>query len=284
MKPLRIAVAQIKGSEDPSAENIRANARSMCKQMRLAAKARAKLVQFHEGALSGYPSKKLLSSTGPDQLGEADWSKVAWDVLDEQLAEICALAGQLRLWVVLGSVHRFSERHRPYNSLYVISDTGNIVERYDKRLISHSEISYMYTPGQKPITFAIGEWKFGCVTCIEINYPELFMEYEQLGVDCVLFSTYSDDPMFGIEAQGHAATNSYWMTFSPPTQGAKATPAGVAGPNGTWMQQAKDDSPQLVIVDLDPSKPEAKEAVRYRRPWRRVARDGAVYRKHIHQT
>lgn len=115
----------------------------------------------------------------------------------------------------------------------------------------------MYTPGQKPVTFEVDGFTFGCVTCIEINFPELFVEYEQLGVDCVLFSTYSEDSMFSIEAQGHAAGNSYWMTFSPPIQGAKAVAAGVIAPNGTWIKQARNDKPQIVVVDLDPNTPEA---------------------------
>jgi len=278
----RIAIAQITGSENPSAENIRANAQAIRKQMHAASKAGVRLIQFHEGAFSSYPSKRLMSSTGPDTLGEADWSKVAWDVLEEELLSVRSLAKELKLWLVVGSVHRFSGKHRPYNSLYIISDNGEIVERYDKRLISNTEVSYMYTPGKKPVTFTIDGWTFGCVICIEINYPELFMQYEQLNVDCVLFSTYSEDPMFGIEAQGHAASNSYWVTFSPPVQGAKAVPAGVIAPNGQWIDQAKNDKPQIVVVDLDPTSVEAEEAIKYRRPWRRVARDGAIYRdRHI---
>lgn len=270
----RIAVAQIKGSEDPSAANVRANARAIRKEMYAAHKSGARLIQFHEGALSGYPSKRLMSGDGPNEINESDWSKVAWDVLQKELVSICALARELRLWVVVGSVHRFSKRRRPYNSLYVISDQGKIVSRYDKRLISNTEVSYMYTRGLEPLTFTVDGWKFGCILCIEIHYPELFMEYEELGVDCVLFSTYSEDPMFGVQTLGHAASNSYWVTLSPPTQGAKAVAAGVAAPNGVWMQQAKNDKPQIVVVDLDPSTPEVEIAVKYRRPWRRVARGG----------
>lgn len=281
MKPIRIAVAQIIGSEIPDAHSIRSNAQAIRKQMHLACKAGARLVQFHEGALSSYPSKKFMSSTGPDNLGESDWGKVAWGVLEEEMASICALARKLKLWVVVGSVHRFSKTHRPYNSLYVISDVGEIVARYDKRLISHAEVSYLYTPGQKPLVFEVDGWKFGCIVCIEINYPELFMEYEKLGVDCVLFSTYSEDPMFGIEAQGHAASNSYWVTFSPPTQGMKAAPAGIIAPDGTWINRAEDSQPQIVIADLDPTAPSAEVAVKYRRPWRKVAREGVIYRARL---
>ncbi len=279
LSSIRIAVAQILGSENPSADNIASNARAIRKQMHAAHAAGARLIQFHEGAISSYPSKKLMSSTGPDVLGEADWSKVDWGVLEKELKSICRLARELRIWVVLGSLHRFSKDQRPYNSMYVISDHGKIIERYDKRLISNTEISYMYTPGQQPLTFTVDGWTFGCAICIEINYPELFLEYERLNVDCVLFSTYSEDSMFGVVAQGHAASNSYWVTFSPPTQGAKAVAAGVIAPNGSWLQQAGNELPQSVIVDLDPAAPEAEEAVKYRRPWRKIVREGSIYRE-----
>lgn len=276
--PIRIAVAQILGSENPSASGIISNARAIRKQMRAARAAGARLIQFHEGALSSYPSKRLMSSTGSDVLSEADWSKVAWGVLEKELKSICRLSRELKIWVVLGSVHRLSKDQRPYNSMYVISDRGEVIGRYDKRFISNTEISYMYTPGQRPLTFTVDGWIFGCAICIEINYPELFLEYERSNVDCVLFSTYSEDSMFGVIAQGHAASNSYWVTFSPPAQGAKAVAAGVIAPNGNWLRQAGDELPQSVIVDLDPTAPEAEEAVKYRRPWRKIVREGSIYR------
>jgi predicted amidohydrolase len=277
MGSFRIAIAQIKGSENPNATNIKANSKAIQEQMRAASSSGARLIQFHEGALSGYPSKQLMSSTGHVAIGEADWSKVAWDVLDEELTHITSLAKELNIWVTVGSIHRISSDRRPYNSLYIISDSGEIVDRYDKLLISNSEISYLYTPGQRAKTFVVDGWKFGCAICIEINFPELFMEYEKLGVDCVLFSTYSEDLMFGIEAQGHAASNSYWITFSPPLQGAVAVPAGVVAPNGTWIKHTIKRTPHLVVVDLDPTVPGVEEAIKYRRPWRKVARSGEIY-------
>jgi predicted amidohydrolase len=281
-RPFRIAVAQAIGSENPDAPNIRANGIQVRDLMQQAHNQGARLIQFHEGALSGYPSKHLMSSLGPNQLGESDWTKVAWDTLKEELEAIQALARRLKLWTVLGSVHPLTPPHRPHNSLYVISDEGKLATRYDKRLISNTEILYMYTPGQEPIVFEVDGLRFGCVICIEINYPELFMEYERLGVDCVLFSTYSKDPMFGIEAQGHAASNSYWITFSPPAQGSHAVPAGVIAPNGSWITQGPTDGrPAIVIADLDPSLPEAKESIQYRRPWRRTARSDIYEKRHV---
>ncbi|QDP98968.1 carbon-nitrogen hydrolase family protein [Microlunatus elymi] len=246
--------------------------------MREAERHGARMIQFAEGALSSYPDKRLMSSTA--DLGPADWSKADWPVLEEELSRTAALAGHLRLWTVLGSVHRSTRlvrpdgERRPYNSLYVISDTGRLVHRYDKRLISHSELSYLYAPGIDPLVFEVDGWRFGTALCIEINFAEVFAEYERLDVDCVLFSSFSEDPMFGVLARGHAAANSNWMTFSVPAQCSAAVPSGVVGPDGRWIAQGPTDGTEsLVVVDLDPADSEPIDiAVRHRRPWRRLVR------------
>jgi predicted amidohydrolase len=36
---------------------------------------------------------------------------------------------------------------RPHLSLYVISDQGAVVTRYDERMLSNTKVSHMYTPG-----------------------------------------------------------------------------------------------------------------------------------------
>ncbi|MFF0739210.1 hypothetical protein ACFYVL_02315 [Streptomyces sp. NPDC004111] len=60
---------------------------------------------------------------------------------------IAELARELRLWTVIASVHRLSGPNRPHNSLYVVSDRGAVVTRYDERLLSRTKVSYMYAPG-----------------------------------------------------------------------------------------------------------------------------------------
>jgi hypothetical protein len=47
----------------------------------------------------------------------------------------------------------------------------------------------MYTPGATPITFEVDGVRFGCSLGIEVHLPEIFIEYERLDVDCVLFSS-----------------------------------------------------------------------------------------------
>ncbi|MFF8990779.1 carbon-nitrogen hydrolase family protein [Streptomyces sp. NPDC014983] len=192
-RTLRLAVAQSRVTEDPTdSRNLRASGDQIRQLMRDASAAGARLVQFPEGAIT-YPSKHVMSSGPQGRLAAADWSRVNWDVIRAEAESVADLAGELGLWVAFGSVHPLTPPHRPHNSLYVVSDKGALVARYDKRYLSNTEVSYMYTPGTAPLVFEIDGIRFGTALCIEANFPELFAEYEQLGVDCVLLSVMVDD-------------------------------------------------------------------------------------------
>ena len=201
-----------------------------------------------------------------------------WGALLEELERTAALAAKLKLWTVLGGHHRLTSPHRPHNSLYVISDAGDVVARYDKRLCSFNEINHHDSPGRDPVVFAVDGFRFGCALCIEINFPELFLEYGKLDVDCLLFSSHSKDPVFGILAQGHAAANNDWFSVSVPAQYANALPSGVIGPDGYWVAQCTRDAiPDFSLSQMDRSSSRFDRALNKARPWREIAREGVIF-------
>lgn len=264
-RTIRIAAAQIPISSDPVV-----NARAIRALMTAAAKQGARLVHFPEGAVSGYPSDGA----------EADFAgwHVDWTDLRGQVESIARLAGELGVWTVAGCNHRLTPPHRPHNSLYVISDDGTLVDRYDKRMCSETEIAEWYVPGFQPCLFEVGGFRFGCALCAEISYPEIFLDYAERGADCVLFSSFSKDPTFEVLARGAAAANSMWVSASVASQHAVAMPAGVLGPDGSWMAAcARDRIPGIVCVDLDRDDPRMDRALRQWRPWRAAVRSGQVY-------
>ena len=232
----------------------------------------ARLIHFPEGALSGYVKSQV-----------RDWNAVDWVALRAELDSIAAHAGRLDLWTVLGCNHRLTPPNRPHNSLYVISATGSPVDRYDKRLCSQTELNDWYAPGVRPVVFDVEGFKFGAALCIEVHFPELFAEYERLGVDCVLFSAYSNDPMFGIQAQAHAAANSYWLSLSTPAQCSAALPSGVIGPDGQYIsRRSSDERPGLACGEIDREGPRYAIALTKARPWRAAARSGEIHKpRHV---
>ncbi|GAB2725623.1 carbon-nitrogen hydrolase family protein [Kitasatospora kifunensis] len=275
-KSVRLAVAQTPVREDPrDVDALRESGRQVRVLMREASARGARIVHFPEGAIC-FPHKLVMSVDGPQAVGPADWDRCQWPVLQAELAAIAELAGELRLWTVIASVHRLTEPNRPHNSLYVISDRGEVVTRYDERLLSRTKVSYLYSPGSSPVTFDVDGVRFGCLLGIEIHYPELFAEYEKLDVDCVLLSTTGVRPgNAAAQAQGHAAANSYWVSFSVPTQHSATAPSGVIAPGGDWLERCPaDGSPAVAVVDLDDGSEAAAESVTYARPWRRESRAG----------
>jgi len=227
--PVRLATAQVVVRGDPrDCGQLRHSGRDVRELMRAAHRAGARIIHFPEGATCS-PHKRIMSVTGPAEVGPADWGRADWQVLRAELTAIARLAGELRLWAVLGSVHPLTAPHRPHNSMYVISDRGELVTRYDERLLSRTKLSFMYTPGSGPVTFEVDGLRFGCAMGLEVHFPEVFAEYERLDVDGVLISTgpgqsSGGTAAFATQAQAHAATNSLWVSFAMAAQHSVAAP------------------------------------------------------------
>ena len=180
MAVLRVATCQFQVTAD-----IGANLRHLTRQMRQAAGGGARVAHFCEGALSGY------AGTDFDSFDDFDWDRLA-----DATAQVADEARHLRLWVVLGSAHRLTGPHRPHNSLYVIDDTGRLVERYDKRFCSGgSERTagdlHHYSPGDHFSVWDIDGICCGALICHDYRYPELYRAYKSLGVELVFHSTHA---------------------------------------------------------------------------------------------
>jgi predicted amidohydrolase len=255
--PLTIAIAQSHVSAD-----VRANGQEIRSLMRQARSGGASLAHFPEGALSGYTKSQI-----------KDWGDVDWDALRDEIRQTAALAGELGLSVVFGCNHRLTPPHRPHNSLYVVSDRGELVTRYDKRFLSHTEVTRFYTPGREAIVFEVGGWRFGCALCIEIQFAEVFRDYADRGVDCILFSSYSEDAMFGVQAQGYAASHGLWVSVAVPAQCSHALGSRLIGPNGE-VQGTVPLTSGVLVETLDADDPRWDVALQRAKPWRARARGG----------
>jgi predicted amidohydrolase len=263
---IRIAAAQTPVSGDV-AEN-GAVIRTMIAE---AAAGGARLVLFCEGALSGY-AKAQIKAPG-------DWQTFDWTQQQRELATIAALCGERSIAAVVGGAHWLPEG-RPHNSLYVASPQGKLLTRYDKRFLSHSEISDWYVPGRQPVTFEIDGYRFGCAICIEVQFPEIFAEYERLGVDAVLFASYGITDLFPTLLRAHAGLNCLWIAGATPAQKAHKGPAGIIGPDGNVVAHAAAEPvAAMAIAVLDRTDRAWDVPLNKARPWRRAARQGDIYRE-----
>lgn len=262
-KSLRIAIAQSTITPD-----VKANGKHVRAFMEQASKQGARLIHFPEGALSGYVKAQI-----------NNWNSVDWNSVKRELQAVKETARHLGLWAVIGCNHKLTEPNHPHNSLYVINDSGEIITRYDKRFCSNAEISDWYSPGRQARTFEIDGVRFGCAICIEIQFMEIFSEYERLDADCILFSAYSEDPVFWVQAQAYAASNNLWFSVSTPAQCSGKLASGFIGPDGEIISRLNTDSrSEIEVIDLDKDAPNFQIALSKARPWRRKARAGNIYK------
>lgn len=257
-----IAICQPTASADPFL-----NGAEVRRMLREAAVAGARLAHFPEGFLTGYAGENV-----------STWADVDWGVVRRELEDVAALAGELGMWVVLGSAHPLTPPHWPHNSLYVISGEGRVVDRYDKRKCSHTELTRFYTPGFEPVVFDVDGCRFGTAICIEVNFPEVFADYDRLGVDCVLLSAYPVDSIFATKARAHAAIHNYWLSLSAPAQTTHLFHSALIGPHGEVLADPGGE-PGLVVAPLDREDPALRVALELARPWRATARTGEIYQE-----
>lgn len=250
---LLIATCQFAESFRP-----RRNAVMVRRYIAMAARKRADVVHFHEGALSGYGAG--LASPGYD-----------WAALREATESVMAEARKRRIWVVLGSAHPLTQPHKPHNSLYLVSPDGRIVDRYDKRFLMPADLA-VYSPGDHFVTFDVKELTCGLLICYDLRFPELYAELYKRGVR-VLFQSFQNAGFRGPgihehimrqTLQAHAAINDMWI--SAPNSSAPYCRWGsvFVEPDGRIAARLPRTRAGLMVNDVDPTAEFYDAGSRYR--------------------
>ena len=170
-----MATVTVATCQFPVSADVKVNLGHVLRQARSAKRRSADVAHFPEGALSGY------ADSNSDTFGGFDW-----EGLRAATDRVLEVARELGMWLVLGSAHRLSQGHKPHNSLYIIDNTGEIVDRYDKRFCSgdpegrSGELAH-YSPGDHPSVWEINGVRCGALVCYEYRFPELYRDYAGKG-------------------------------------------------------------------------------------------------------
>ncbi|HTU76148.1 MAG TPA: carbon-nitrogen hydrolase family protein [Trebonia sp.] len=183
-----MAVVKVATCQFPVSADVDVNRRHILGQLDEAAQRGARVAHFPEAALSGY--------AGVDHGGFAGWGTPQWARLREATREIVARCARQGIWTVLGSAHQLSDGRKPHNCLYVISDHGEVVDRYDKRFCAGDAAGTTgdlahYSPGDHPVTWEIDSVRCGALICYDYRFPELYRQYVDLGVQLVFHSFHA---------------------------------------------------------------------------------------------
>ena len=276
MKAIRVATCQFSVEAD-----IAHNRRAVLRQIAQAARSGADVVHFSECALSGYAGVDI-----------PDAAAIDWDALRDATHEIQTAAKQHAVWVLLGSSHRLSARHKPHNSVYVIDSCSRIVDRYDKRFCTGlagrrptMDLSH-YSPGNRCVTFRVKGITCGVLICYDYRFPELYRQYKQLGVD-VIFQSFHNARATVVADQRYniwktivpatmscrAAENHFWVSANNSTARPSRWGSFAVRPDGQIVGKLPLHKPGVLITEmvLDPSFFDAPG------PWRESAMQGQLH-------
>ena len=228
----------------PVSADVGANCRWIVRQMRLAAQRGATVAHFPEGALSGY--------AGVDFPGFADFD---WDSLRRSSLYLHRVAGELGIWLVVGSAHRLGTGHKPHNSVYVVDPRGEIVDRYDKRFCSgdttgESGDLARYSPGDHPCVWEIDGIRCGALICYDYRFPELYRESKRAGVELMFHSFHAANASaervaaIGDLIGPHLKKSNEAATFTYPGITMPASMTAAAAFNHVWISCTNSSAPQ----------------------------------------
>jgi len=226
------------------------NAGTICDFLKRARRKKADIVHFPECALSGYAGVDFQRMDEPDR-----------GMFKEKTDEIKSLAGKLRLWVVLGSIHWQKGFTKPCNSLYLINPQGRIVKRYDKRFCMDQELQY-YRAGERFVIFTINGVKCSLLICFDARFPELYRELYKRRVKCVFQSFYNarqkgrsvHTHIIRQTMQCRAATNHFWVSGVNSSGYYSPYPSFFIQPDGRIVSQLKANRPGLMINTVNLNK------------------------------
>ena len=230
--------------------SLKRNARQICNFLRQAKKHKADIAHFPECALSGYAGRDFETLDGFN-----------WQLLREETRRIMALAGELKLWVVLGSIHQLTRPNKAHNCLYLIDPKGKIADRYDKRFCLKEELTF-YTPGNRFVDFTINGVKCSLLICFDARFPEIYRHLYKQGVNCILQSFYNarqkgpsvHTHIMRQTMQCRAATNYFWVSMANSSGYYSPYPSCIIAPDGKIIKQLRQNKAGIMVNTVDMKK------------------------------
>lgn len=287
---LKIATSQF-----PVGSDIYRNMHHISAQMKTAKNKGAAVVHFPEGSLSGYAGVDFDS-----------FANYPWKVLKKTTLEIMGLARKLEIWVILGSSHPLTGKNKPHNSLYIIDDTGEIVDRYDKRFCAGNpegdpeELEH-FSPGSHFSIFSIRGIRCGTLICHEYRYPELYREYKKLNVQLIFHSFHAAnmDPVRQKKMEdqvgekyhpfnpgktlpeitmpatmiSYAGNNYLWISCSNSSAGESCWGSMIVRPDGVIHGRLNKNTDEILITEIDTNREYYDSSV----AWRERAMNGIYH-------
>ena len=271
----------------PVTANIKANARHIRRQIGQAAARGADVAHFPENAITGNLKFNVHGDgTPPKKDWRNAWRTCDWELIRAETGSILQACRESGIWAVVGSSHSFDPEQRPTSCVYIFDPHGAIVDRYDKRRCSQSDLSN-HTPGAHPVMFQINGISCGVTICLEWSFPDLFASYAKADVDLLFHSTFSaggtQDTIHAHTIpqvmQGYGFTSNFFISVSNASNPRQNFPSFWVHRSGRAGDKCRRNTTGVLLSKIM-DKPEKDELYGNIRSFRQACRDGSYYADH----
>ena len=195
--------------------------------------------------------------------------KIVAESDDKTLAALRALADELGIWLLIGSIAVTVEgEERLANRSFLIAPDGSVRARYDKIHMFDVEVgdeqSYRerrsYRPGERAVLAETEFGKLGMTICYDVRFPHLYRKLAQAGAEILTipaaFTRVTGEAHWHTLVRARAIeTGSFVLA---PAQGGKHEDGRetfghslIVSPWGDVLAEKADDEPGVIVADID---------------------------------
>lgn len=215
--------------------------------------ARRALEAHPDARLLMFPELHLFGDGSPD-LQRTESLRAAAEPLDgPRMAGLAALARELGVWLVPGSVCEAGPRGELFNTQVVLSPSGGLAGSYRK--VFPWRPHEPYDPGDRFVVVDLdGAGRVGLNICYDAWFPEATRQLAWMGADVILNVVKTTTPDRALElvlARANAIVNQVFVVSvncgGPVGEGRSI----IVDPEGAVLAEAPDAAPTLLAADLD---------------------------------
>ena len=188
----------------------------------------------------------------------------------EGVAAFAALAAELELWLLIGSMTVGLDDEKAANRSFLFDPTGRIAVRYDKIHMFDVEIpdgqsyreSSTYQAGNAAVTAALPWGTLGLSVCYDLRFPQLYRSLAQAGADFLTvpaaFTRFTGQAHWHVLLRARAIETGCFV-FAPAQCGEHAEGRRTYGHSlvvAPWGEVLADggEAPGVVTAEVDPAR------------------------------
>jgi predicted amidohydrolase len=218
-----------------------------------ASEARKALESRPAAKLLVFPELHLFGDGSPDLQRTESLRAAAEPLHGPRMEALAALARELGVWLVPGSVCESGPKGELFNTQVVLSPTGELAGSYRK--VFPWRPHEPYEPGDQFVVVDLdGIGRVGLNICYDAWFPEAARQLAWMGADVILNvvkTTTADRPLELVLARANAIVNQVFVLSvncgGPVGEGRSI----IVDPEGGVIAEAPDAAPTLLAADLD---------------------------------